>query len=165
MRRPLPPDNTAQALLASTSTPRWRLIYVLIYLALGLFALLALLTWTPHPGMQALVLQALTGYAALLVSFTGGLHWGVGLRYLATTSRVPAFHFVWGPLPALLAWGAMLLPAHLGLLLMAAVYALAHLVDVRVWPGSGLAPWVPLRQQFTVGAMACCVLGAVATPW
>lgn len=167
MRPPLSPDKSTSAALlaAAASAPRWRLIYVLIYLALGLLALLTLLAWPPHPGMQALALQALAGYAALLLSFTGGVHWGVGLRYLATTSRVPAFHFVWGPLPALMAWAAMLLPAHAGLLLMAAVYALAHLVDERVWPGSGLAPWVPLRRQFTIGAIACCVLGALAAPW
>ncbi|MDO5623353.1 MAG: DUF3429 domain-containing protein [Pseudomonadota bacterium] len=158
---PLPPDTV----LAPAGMPRWRLIYILVYVALGLLAALALGMWIPHPAVRAAMALALAGYAAVLLGFIGGLHWGLGLRYLATTSRMPTFHFVWGPVPALLGWVAMLAPAHVALLLLAAVLALSHLVDVRVWPGSGLAPWVPLRQQFTVGAMACCVLGALATPW
>ena len=49
-----------------------------------------------------------------------------------------------------------------GLAGVAAVLVLAYLVDARTWPGAGLGPWVPLRRQVTMVAVACCLLGAGA---
>ena len=92
----------------------------------------------------------------------GGIHWGIGLRYMATHSDVPTFHFVWGPVPPYLAWGTLLLPVDIALWLLVAVFVLAYVVDGRTWPGAGLGPWLSLRRQITAMVVACCVLAALA---
>ena len=144
----------------------------------------------PGLGSQAWLGWAVCSAAALFASFIGGIHWGIGLRYMATHSDVPTFHFVWGPVPPYLAWGTLLLPVdnlngktdrraiqamgeHLAsgtlllpvdiaLWLLVAVFVLAYVVDGRTWPGAGLGPWLSLRRQITAMVVACCVLAALA---
>ena len=101
--------------LADRHPPRWRLIYLVAYGSLVPLAALALLLWWPQAPARAALGLALTSYSAMLASFIGGFHWGIGLRYMATTSEMPTFHFVWGPVPAYLAWGAFLLQPPLSL--------------------------------------------------
>ena len=140
---------------------RRRVVYAITYAALLPPALMALgLCWADEA--QAALASALMGCLAVVAGFLGGVHWGVALRYIATNAQTPVFHFVWGPIPAYLAWGASLCEGWMGLLVIAMVAALAYLVDLRTWPGAGLAPWLRLRGQFTAGTMACCLLGASA---
>lgn len=145
--------------------PRWRLIFVIAYAALLPMALMAAALWLPGLGARPGLATALGSYAALFASFVAGFHWGIGLRYMATTSQVPTFHFVWGPVPAYLAWGTLLLPPAIGLLAMVGVFALAYGVDHRTWPGAGLKPWLSLRRQIAIGQVLCCVAGAAALAW
>ena len=58
-----------------------------------------------------------------------------------------------------LPWGLM---GVVVLVLLAVALVLAYLVDARTWPGAGLGPWLPLRRQVTMVAVACCLLGAGA---
>ncbi|QTD46167.1 DUF3429 domain-containing protein [Ottowia testudinis] len=148
--------------LPGRPAPRWRLIYFMAWGALAPMALMAMLLWWRLDAWHAFLAGGLASYAAMLASFVGGFHWGIGLRYMATTSEMPTFHFVWGPVPAYLAWGAFLLQPWVGLPLLALILVLSHLMDARTWPGSGLGPWLPLRRQITTGAVACCLLGAAA---
>ena len=147
---------------AYRSAPRWRLIYVIAYGALVPMALLTLAMWVPGLGSQAWLGWAVCSAAALFASFIGGIHWGIGLRYMATHSDVPTFNFVWGPVPPYLAWGTLLLPVDIALWLLVAVFVLAYVVDGRTWPGAGLGPWLSLRRQITAMVVACCVLAALA---
>lgn len=140
---------------------RRRVVYAIAYAALVPVLLMAVALWWAGDAATALA-SALMGYLAVVTGFLGGVHWGVALRYIATNAQTPVFHFVWGPIPAYLAWGASLCNAWLGLLLLAMVSALAYLVDLRTWPGAGLAPWLRLRGQFTAGLMGCCLLAASA---
>ena len=142
--------------------PRWQVIFFIAYAALVPMALMALALWLPGLAWRDALAMALCSYAALFASFIGGFHWGIGLRYMATTSETPTFHFIWGPVPAYLAWGALLLPSPIALLLMVPVFGLAYLVDHRTWPGTGLGPWLNLRRQITAGIVACCLIGAAA---
>ncbi len=50
------------------------------------------------------MIHALTGYAAIILSFLGGIHWGIALML-----QRPARLYI-AVLPALYAWGALLLP-------------------------------------------------------
>ena len=140
-----------------------RLILALGYGGLLPFAGLALLMWLVDSDLVPFVALALQGYGAAIVSFLGGIHWGVGLRYAATHTEGHRFHLVWGVAPALLAWVALLMPAYAGLPALAAVLALCYLVDRRTWAGAGLAQWLPLRFRLTLVAGLSCLLGAAAT--
>ncbi len=88
------------------------------------FALLAVLVWLVNAELQAWVAMALVAYAALIVSFLGGIHWGIG--WLASerdrqARRIPRAlhaqrrHFLWGIVPSLLAWPGVLMPPFAGL--------------------------------------------------
>jgi hypothetical protein len=140
-----------------------RLILALGYGGLLPFAGLALLMWLVDAELVPFVALALQGYGAAIVSFLGGIHWGVGLRYAATHIEGHRFHLVWGVVPALLAWVALLMPAYAGLPALAGVLALCYLVDRRTWADAGLAHWLPLRFRLTVVAALSCLLGAAAT--
>jgi hypothetical protein len=104
--------------------------------------------------------MALMGYAATIVSFLGGIHWG--FAFLQDSGR-PA-HFIWGVIPSLLAWLAVMLTPPAGLVLLACTLALALLVDWRVYPALGLAAWLPMRLHLTAVAALACVAGAFQAP-
>lgn len=99
---------------------------------------------------------ALSAYAATVVSFVGGIHWGFGFR----VSRPPASLFLWGVLPSLVAWVALLLPVAEALALDAAMLSACFLVDRAVYPRQDAGAWLPLRARLTTLAVLGCLLGA-----
>lgn len=101
---------------------------------------------------------ALAAYAATIAAFLGGVHWGPALR----AGGVAPLPLIWGVVPQLCAWLALLLPTRASLLACAVVLVACYLADRRLYPQAGLAPWLPMRLQLTVVAAICCVLGAAA---
>jgi hypothetical protein len=135
-----------------TDTARW-----LGHAGLLPFGLGALLVWVRlAPELHAFVTAAMSAYAGLIVSFLGGIHWGLAFRQTAP----PASLFVWGVVPALLAWLAVLMPPHAGLVLHGVVLVLCYLVDRRVYPVHGAAHWLTLRFRLSSVAALACFLAA-----
>ncbi len=100
--------------------------------------------------------SALVAYAATVVSFIGGIHWGFGFR----ASDPPASLFVWGVVPSLVACAALLMPAAPALALNAAMLSVCFLVDRSVYPREGAGAWLPLRLQLTTIAVVSCLLAS-----
>ena len=115
--------------------------------------------WVVKADLLPFVAVALTGYTAVIVSFLGGIHWGIGFL---RAPRAPRFHFVWGVVPSLLAWLALLMPAYAALPLLGLVLVMCYAVDRKTYPAAGLSRWLPLRLRLTVVATLSCVLGAAA---
>jgi TRAP-type mannitol/chloroaromatic compound transport system substrate-binding protein len=67
---------------------------------------------------------------------------------------------VWGVVPSLVAWPAVLMPAHAGLVLLGLMLVVSYLVDRRSYPRLGAAPWLVLR--FRLSAVAAT---AEANTW
>jgi hypothetical protein len=130
------------------------------YAGLAPFALLALLMWLVRPELHPFVAIALTSYGAVVASFLGGIHWGLGFRLGSTAPRI---HFVWGVVPSVLAWVAVIMPAYAGLPLLGLVLLACYLVDRTTWPAAGAGRWLTLRFRLTVVATLSCLLGAAAT--
>lgn len=99
---------------------------------------------------------ALSAYAALIISFLGGIHWGFALRQ----SDPPASLLVWGVTPALVAWVGVLMPPYAGLVVQGTMLIVCYLVDRRVYPSVGAAAWLTLRFRLSAVAALCCYLGA-----
>ena len=129
------------------------------YAGLIPFILLAALMWLVDAELLPFVAIALSGYAATIVSFLGGVHWGIGFMKGEAT---PQFHFVWGVVPSLIAWLALMMPAYAALPLFGLVVVACYAVDSKTYPAAGLASWLPMRLRLTVVATASCMLGAAA---
>jgi Protein of unknown function (DUF3429) len=127
------------------------------YAGLLPFVLLAALLWIVRAQAQGFVAIALVGYGAVVASFLGGVHWGLAARM---PQQQAAFHYVWGVVPSLLAWVAVVMPAYAGLPLLGLILLACYWVDRRSYPQAGWAAWLPMRLQLTVVAMLSCVLGA-----
>jgi hypothetical protein len=110
-----------------------------------------------EPG--AFARMALLGYGAVILSFLGGIHWGLaiaagrpGLRELGV-----------GVLPSLVGWAGLLVGGAAGLLLLALGFAGVLLVDFRLTRDGVAPPWFArLRSVLTGAVCACLLLAAVA---
>jgi hypothetical protein len=103
---------------------------------------------------------ALSAYGATIAAFLGGIHWGIGLRHNAPQRKL---HMVWGVIPSLVAWIAVIMPAYAGLPLLAFLLIACYLVDRKTWPEAGLRDWMTMRFRLTVVSTLSCLLGAAAT--
>ena len=141
------------------------LILTLGYGGLIPFVLLTALLWLVAPDLQSFVAIALAGYAALIASFLGGIHWGIGwLAGLRRSSSAHAQrrHFLWGVLPSLLAWPGLLMPPSAGLAWLGFVLIVSYLADRRLYAHAGLQRWLTLRFRLSAVATLSCFIGAGA---
>jgi hypothetical protein len=111
--------------------------------------------------LRGLFALALLAYGATIASFLGAIHWGLAMRGPALAKR-QVFPFVWGVVPSLLAWLALLAPAAPGLVALALVLAGCFGIDRATYPDYGLQQWLPMRLALTLVAVLSCLFGAVA---
>ena len=134
-------------------------IHRLGYAGLIPFVLLAALLWLVDAELLPFVAIALGGYAAAIASFLGGVHWGIGFMQGNHAAR---FHFLWGVVPSLLAWLALMMPPYAALPLLGLTLVICYAVDVKTYPPAGLSQWLPMRLRLTIVASLSCALGAAA---
>ena len=111
------------------------------------------------------VVLALTAYGAVILSFLGGIHWGLAMA--GTGSAVgdtPSFRrLALSVLPSLIGWVSLLIPAAFGLPVLAVAFAgmlfLDHLAsrrrEVPAW-------YLGLRWPLTLAVIASIAAGAFA---
>lgn len=124
------------------------------------FAAGALVT-TVAPGFT-LGVQATQLYAASILSFLGGVHWGLALRNPASRD------FVVSVVPSLVAWTAAVAAPHNGFPVLSASFAALYVYDMirlRAPTKAGLIPhwYLPLRAPLTLAAAGCCLVAALST--
>ncbi len=123
------------------------------------FVLGAALVWLVRPDAHPYVTAALSAYAAVIVSFLGGIHWGFAMRQ----ADAPATLAGWGVVPSLVAWVAVVMPPYAGLVVLGAMLVACYLVDRRVYPAQGAAAWLTLRFRLTAVASLSCFIGAAGS--
>lgn len=103
---------------------------------------------------------ALTGYAAVILSFMGGVHWG-----LAMAAERPSWaRYGASVVPALLGWAALLLGGTVAFLLLAASFASLLAYDLGAVRAGEAPDWYPrLRWPLTIVVVLCLVLAAAAS--
>jgi hypothetical protein len=121
------------------------------------------------PDTAGRMLEVLIGYAALVLAFVGGTHWGFGLQFTQPVQQLPQpsprasrARLALGVLPLLLGWIALVLPLvvapWVSLILLVAAYIGAMLVEQEAGRRELLPPrylWV--RWGFTLVAVAMLV--------
>ena len=137
-----------------SDTARW-----LSHLGLLPFVLGALLVWVVNAEAHPYATLALSAYAGVIVSFLGGIHWGLAFRITAP----PATLFIWGVVPSLVAWLAVIMPASAGLVVHGVMLLVCYAVDRRVYPVQGAAQWLVLRFRLSTVASFSCFLAAAGT--
>ncbi|MFG6468660.1 DUF3429 domain-containing protein [Roseateles sp. BYS87W] len=139
-----------------------QLVHRLGYAGLLPFGFGAALTWLLggySPAQHAFVVDGLSRYAAVVISFLGGIHWGVafakGLPHRGA--------LIWGVSASLLGWVAALMPAYAGLALHGGVLIACYVMDRRLYPVLGVAEWLTLRFRLTAVASLSCFLAAAGS--
>lgn len=119
----------------------------------------------PEP-WSGYALSALTYYGAVILSFLGGIQWGLAILHQQQSPGLNSGQLkrlVLSVIPSLISWGALMLPLPLGALVLAATFAFVLVIDLRL-THEGYAPvWYPrLRLPLTMAVTATLVLGATA---
>ena len=122
------------------------------------FVGLALAIWLLDPADRAGSSTALLGYGATILSFLGAIHWGFAMRDASAQTRSL---LVWGVIPSLIAWVALLLNPVAGLYLIATGLWGCFAVDRVVYPRVGVHTWLLMRLVLTLVASLSCVAGAM----
>jgi hypothetical protein len=112
---------------------------------------------------RSVAAHALVAYGATILSFLGGIHWGlaIGRPAGADQTKLPA-RLILSVIPSLAAWAALLVADTTGLFILATAVAAMLWVDLRA-ARIGEAPrWYPaLRIPLTCIVVAALILGAV----
>jgi Protein of unknown function (DUF3429) len=153
------PDGSPPSDARNSQPPAWA--WILGLAGLIPFVMCAAMQWYGPPGWRMLAGLALLSYGAVIVSFLGGIHWGLAMR----ASPVPTPRLIWGVMPSLLGWSAVLLDSPWGPGVLALSLLVCFAVDRSVYRTLGLSAWLPLRATLTLVATASVVLGALAYWW
>ncbi len=127
------------------------------YAGLIPFVALALSPHVLPAGARELSVIALMAYAATITSFLGAIHWGLAMRDAPTKNSVL---FMWGVLPSLVAWMALLSSPEVALCVLGVLLWVCYAVDSTTYPKFQLQSWLPMRLRLTVVASLSCFYAA-----
>lgn len=137
------------------------------FLGLAPLAVCALISLSQYPDTAHLGAVAFSLYAAILLSFLGGVRCGFEIMRDPRTPNPLRLFF--SALPGLAGWGlalfAVLVPGALGgSAAFAGLFAAQYVWDHRSARDAAAPAWYPLlRQVLTGGAMIVCLLIPLAT--
>ena len=107
------------------------------------------------------IAAALLAYGASIVSFLGAIHWGLAMRNgTSPNSSTDSKLLLWGVVPSLLAWVALMLGTAPGLWLVVLSLWACFAVDRTLYARLGLRSWLPMRLVLTTVATLACALTA-----
>ncbi|APC05831.1 DUF3429 domain-containing protein [Polynucleobacter asymbioticus] len=146
------------------------LVRKLAYAGLIPFVGLALMVQLAPTPVNYLSAESLAGYGAIITSFMGALHWGASLHTLGkplTGDRwVDRNAWIWGVIPALVAWVALHIYIPVGLLILAAMLIIQRSIDQNTYryyfsDDVTRAAFMTMRNRLTYVAVACLTWAAV----
>ena len=124
------------------------------------FAGLSLAAPFASDDLKAQLSFALIAYGAIILSFLGGIHWGLAIGAVPQTDNTLGRRIALSILPSLVAWAALLAPFIIGFLVPAAAFVAMLLVDIRASRMHEAPAWYPkLRWPLSCGAVAALLLG------
>lgn len=127
------------------------------------FVLLAGALWLPLSLPQLVVVRTLLNtYAALILSFVGALHWGLALKDCPAGQEPDGLALLWGVVPCMLAWLALMLPPLATGLMLAGGFLLQLAMDWHRLARLGAPAWFLRLRIGLTAAVVSCLLGAAA---
>jgi hypothetical protein len=130
--------------------------------ALGIAGLIPFAATAAGPWVGALpaawAQTALLAYGAVILSFLGGIHWGLAIA----GGRAGMRELSLGVLPSLVGWAGLLIGGGTGLLLLVAGFAGVLLADLGLARAGAAPPWFArLRALLTGGVCALLLIAAL----
>ncbi len=107
---------------------------------------------------------ALVAYGALILSFLGGVRWGIAMSESEEgDERSLAIRLAISILPSLIGWSAFFMPDRVSLLILAIAFIAIGTLDVSAYKLSDAPAWYrKLRLPLTVTVTICLAIAAVA---
>ena len=140
------------------------LVRKLAYAGLIPFVGLALLVQLAPTPINYLSAESLAGYGAVITSFMGALHWGANLHTLGNAPPGDRWEdrnaWIWGVIPALVAWVALHIYIPVGLLILASTLIIQRNIDQNTYQyyfssDEARAEFMTMRNRLTYVAAAC----------
>lgn len=130
------------------------------YAGLVPFVAIAAALWVGPADWRSVLHPAMLGYAAVILSFMGAVHWGLAM---ADEGQGAQRRLALSVVPALLGWLALLLPASFGYATVLVGFAGLCLVD-HLAGRRGIVPawYAPMRVRLTAGVVASLLSGGLA---
>lgn len=146
------------------------LVLKLAYAGLIPFVGLALLVQLAPTPINYLSAESLAGYGAVITSFMGALHWGANLHTLGKNPSgdrwVDRNAWIWGVIPALVAWVALHIYIPVGLLILASTLMIQRNIDQNTYHyyfsnDDARNAFMTVRNRLTYIAAACLAWAAL----
>ena len=136
---------------ANTAWARW-----LTFAGAIPFIACSAVLWLAPNQYRAFTVNILTAYAAVILSFLGGIQWGMAVNLIGTAPTSARNIFFLSVVPSLLAWGMLLLPAPRSRLLVAIfLFAFVWVIDALLNVQKLIPPWFfKLRTMITAIVIA-----------
>jgi len=97
-------------------------------------------------------------YGAVILSFLGGVRWGVAMQYETLIGSWPVVAFAM--VPSLLGWSALLVYSKFGILILVFGFLLQFVIDLRSTKRRITPEWyLTLRTILTIGAVVSLMIG------
>ncbi len=108
--------------------------------------------------------HALVAYGATILSFLGGIHWGLAIGSENRSDNCHSLNrLVLSVMPSLVGWAALLVSEKIGLFILATAIVAMLWIDLRATKAGYAPPWYPkLRIPLTCIVVAALLWGAIA---
>ncbi len=146
------------------------LLRKLAYAGLIPFVGLALMVQLAPTPLNYLSGESLASYGAIIASFMGAMHWGANLHTLGKAPPSDRWEnrnaWIWGIIPALVAWVALHIYIPVGLLILASTLVIQRNIDQDTYQyyfssDDARAAFMVLRNHLTYVSATCLVWSAV----
>jgi hypothetical protein len=114
--------------------------------------------------------ESLAAYGAVITSFMGAIHWGANLHTLGKAPPGDRWEdrnaWIWGIVPALIAWIALHIYIPVGLILLAATLLIQRSIDLNTYryyfdSDEAYAAFMVMRNRLTAISVSCLSWAAV----
>ena len=153
-------SNTGRLISSSRVPPAAAWLGVLGALPFVSIAGLSPFVESPH---RELASFAIAAYGALILSFLGGVHWGLAIAGFgpAHTANNMFRRLAGSVVPSLIGWAALFFPKSVGAAILAAAFCVLSLFDVYATRKSEAPAWYPkLRLPLTLLVIAALTVSA-----
>ena len=139
-----------------------RLAHQLSFFGLIPFIFLTLACWIAHPEWLEGFVYAQSAYGIAILSFLGGIHWGVALTSPELNSEQIKRALYWGVVPSMIAWASKI-NFGFGFFVLIFGFVMSYQIDKRLYVTYQMPGWfLVLRRYLTIVVVLALALTVLA---